>query len=196
MQDIKIAHELAQTSIAQALRRHAYWANKKRIPDPEFQPGDLVWLYRRYIATARPSSKLEAKKLGPFKVLAKVGRSAYRLELPASMRVHNVFHVWLLEKHIPNRFESRDVNPPPPPVVDNSEDAWYKVEHILDSRYSGDRLLYLIKWKGYSDQDNSWEAATDFDPDDPLVISFHRLQPQKPGFDRMTRISRSRGTRA
>ena len=195
MQDIKNAHELAQTSIAQALKRHAFWANQKRIADPNFKPGDLVWLYRRYIATARPSSKLEAKKLGPFKVLAKVGRSAYRLELPATMRVHNVFHVWLLEKHVPNRLQSREVTLPPPPIVDNSGDSWYDVERILDSRYH-DKLLYFIKWKGYSDQDNSWEPATELAPDHPLVISFHRLQPNKPGFERLERISRTRGTRA
>jgi hypothetical protein len=39
---------------------------------------------------------------GPFEILEKIGLVSYMLALPASMRVHNVFHVSLLNKYVPD----------------------------------------------------------------------------------------------
>ena len=47
-------------------------------------------------------SKLAARYRGPFKVLSKIIPLAYEMALPACIRVHNVFHVSLLKKYIPD----------------------------------------------------------------------------------------------
>jgi hypothetical protein len=46
--------------------------------------------------------KLAARYCGPFEILEKIGPLAYMLALSTSMRVHNVFHVSLLRKYVPN----------------------------------------------------------------------------------------------
>jgi hypothetical protein len=45
-------------------------------------------------------SKLAAPYCGPFKILERIGHVAYMFALPASMSIHNVFHVSLLKKYI------------------------------------------------------------------------------------------------
>jgi hypothetical protein len=45
-------------------------------------------------------TNLVARFYGPFEILDKIGLVAYMLALPASMNVHNVFHVSLLKKYV------------------------------------------------------------------------------------------------
>ena len=47
-------------------------------------------------------SKLAARYCGSFEILERIGPVAYMIALPASMSVHNVFHVSLLNKYIPD----------------------------------------------------------------------------------------------
>ena len=67
--------------------------------------------------------------VGPFSVVERIGTLAYRLELPASMRIHPVFHVSLLQ---PYREDGR-VQPPPPPFYVGKQLA-YTADRILDHK--------------------------------------------------------------
>ncbi|GJT20957.1 putative reverse transcriptase domain-containing protein [Tanacetum coccineum] len=76
-------------------------ANRNRKP-MEFQVGDMVMLkvspWKGVIRFGK-REKLNPRYIGPFKVLAKVGAVAYRLELPYQLsRVHSTFHVSNLKK--------------------------------------------------------------------------------------------------
>jgi hypothetical protein len=75
-------------------------ADKKR-KEMVYNPGDLVFLFSRNIKTVRPSKKLNNKMLRPFKILKTV-RTFYRLQLPTTMRIYNVFHPSLLRKAAEN----------------------------------------------------------------------------------------------
>jgi len=72
-----------------------------------FEEGDIVWLRVRpkksSISTDR-FTKLSPRYCGPFRVLKRIGESAYKLELPENVRVHSVFHVSLLKPFIPDTF--------------------------------------------------------------------------------------------
>ena len=58
---------------------------------------EIVWLNSKYLKTMR-NRKLKAKFLGNFRMLYLVGKQAYKLELPKKWRIHDVFHISLLEK--------------------------------------------------------------------------------------------------
>ena len=47
--------------------------------------------------------KLSPRYVGPYRILERIGKVAYRLELPVEMAsVHDVFHVSMLRKYVPN----------------------------------------------------------------------------------------------
>ena len=57
----------------------------------------------------------------PFKVIDKVG-SSYRLELPNSMKIHNVFQPSLLRKAGMDTLPSQRVQPLRPIIIDDQEE--------------------------------------------------------------------------
>lgn len=70
----------------QAARSH-----DKRATDRSYNVGDWVYLNRRNIKEKSPHRKLDWKFIGPYQVLKRYGKKAYRLDLPANFRFHDVF---------------------------------------------------------------------------------------------------------
>ena len=51
----------------------------------------------------RKREKLSLRYIGPFEILSRVGSCAYQLALPPALSaVHNVFHVSMLRKYVPD----------------------------------------------------------------------------------------------
>ena len=79
-------------------------ADKHRL-DQEHQVGDMVLLklqpYAQSSLVNQPFPKLSFKYFGPYKVLERIGRAAYRLELPVDSQIHLVFHVSQLKPFTP-----------------------------------------------------------------------------------------------
>ncbi|GJT92542.1 putative reverse transcriptase domain-containing protein [Tanacetum coccineum] len=92
---------LIKQRIQAAQDRQKSYANRKRKP-MEYKAGGRVMLkvspWKRVVRFDK-RGKLNPRYVRPFKVLAKVGKVAYRLELPQELsRVHHTFHVSNLKK--------------------------------------------------------------------------------------------------
>ena len=123
--------------------------------------------------------KFDDKRYGPFKVLEKIGASAYKLELPPSMsRIHPVFNEVLLHPYKKPSYESQQQLNRPEPVVVDQESEW-EVEEILASRHNRRRrrVEYLVHWKGYGPQERTWEPLENLENSQEALQEFLRKNP-------------------
>ncbi|XP_030048090.1 bile acid-sensitive ion channel [Microcaecilia unicolor] len=95
----------------------------------------------------------------------------YELKVPATLQIHNMFNVSLLKPLVQRR---RCGAPPVPSRIDVDADVEFEVQSILDSQNVWGKFQYLIAWKGYGPDENSWEPASHVYM--PVVHRmFHRL---------------------
>ncbi|KAJ1041137.1 hypothetical protein NDA10_004492 [Ustilago hordei] len=145
-----------QEQIREAQRRSVDQYNRKH-KDIEFKVGDTVYINRRNWKTRRPTPKLDTRFAGPYPVQERVGRRAYRITLPANLRVHDVFHVSMLEPARTSSLPQRAEQPTMPPLPD--EDLDFEVEALIDKRSHNGTTEYKVLWRGYSEEAASWEPV-------------------------------------
>jgi len=93
-------------------------------------------------------------------------------------QLHPVFNVVKLTPAPDDPIMGRKTEDHPPPIVIDGEVEW-EMEEILDSRWHRRRFQYLIKWKGYGREHNSWKSASEvFAPE--LTVEFHCKHPGAP----------------
>jgi hypothetical protein len=156
---LKELHQAMSLELEFLTEKMARFANKKRSEGPDFKEGGTAYLLRTNIKTKRPSSKLDFKKLGPFKIEKKLGPVTYKLKLPKDMKIHPVFHVALLEK-APTNVKTVESLPTEP-----QEELEYDIETVLAGRLNKQgNPEYLIKWAGYDTTHNSWEPEGNLTP--------------------------------
>jgi hypothetical protein len=163
-------------------------ADRRRKDYPNFKVGDKVWLLRKNIATTRPCAKLDYKRLGPFKIAKLVGLVACQLELPPEFKIHNVFHVSLLEPYHENPIPERHQEPPALVEIEGQEE--FEVQEVLDSKKIRGKLLYFVFWRGYPPSETTWEPARNLVHAQDLVNRFHQWYPNKSAPSRRYRLRR------
>ena len=87
-------HRTLKSNLTKAQHHQSKYTKGK---DIEFTVGEKVWLSSKNICTTRVSEKLDYKRIGPYEITKKINRNAYRLDLPKTMKIHNVFYVLLLD---------------------------------------------------------------------------------------------------
>ena len=120
-----------------------------------FEVGSIVnlRLHKGYQVPAIQHKKIDPQLVGPFRIIERIGRLAYRLELPDNMRIHDVISVAHLEPTTDPAADpyQRRRSPPPAVVVDGEDE--YQVEKLVRKRRirrgRGWSTQYLIRWRGY-----------------------------------------------
>ena len=103
---------------------------------------------------------MKLKCEGPFEITEFLSPVTYKLQLPASWQIHNVFHATLLKQHKENETYGEFFTEPPPELIEGEE--VYKVETILNHRKRGQGYQYYVKLKGYPISNASWELEHSF----------------------------------
>jgi len=100
----------------------------------EMKTGDKVWLEGKNLHITG-TRKLLPWRYGPFTITEQIRPVAYKLELPSSMKIHDIFHTDLL---MPYK-ETEQYGTPytwPPPVINQGEEE-YEIEYVIDLTNEG-----------------------------------------------------------
>ncbi|THH12589.1 hypothetical protein EUX98_g9798, partial [Antrodiella citrinella] len=174
----------ADTALRLAQEQMARFYDRKRGDAREYQPGDLVWLEGTNVRTDRPTKKLEDRRYGPFKIIKKIGASAYKLDLPRKWRaIHPVVNESTLTPYVAPAFPSQSTTKPAEyPTTPTDETNHWIVEEVINSRYnSKDKLQYHVKYKGRPRSEWEWiPAGTLKTYAREQIDDFHRHVPSAP----------------
>jgi len=184
---MQAVHDENQIGLQEAQERMRRYTDPKRKEPPAYQVGDLVMLSGRHIKTRRPTKKLDHKNHGPFQIEKIVSPLAVRLTLPRKWKIHNVFHVSLLE---PYRTSEHRAPPDPSKVLREADDIEqseeYDVDEVMASAEHGrgnrKRILYLVKWLDFPERKDWTEEPFDNFSVGGLekLREFHRKNPDAP----------------
>ena len=136
------------------------YSDKKRM-DVELEVGDLVLVklqpYRQHSLVLRKNQKLGLRYFGLFAVIGRIGKVAYKLQLPPSAKIHPVFHISQLKLCRGNH----DQQYVPLPICDSEIPPLIQPVAALNARtiIRGDQQVQqsLIQWENGSPQEATWE---------------------------------------
>jgi transposase InsO family protein len=164
---IQAAATRAKERLQQAQQRMAHYYDQRRRP-LTFKVGDLVKLSEDAIGPSKenkpPARKMAGLFRGPFVVTEVISPLAYRIKLPPKSRAHDVFSVqYLLPYRSRPGDEQRDAQRaanPPPVSIDELGNAYWQVDSIIGEAVIDGETRYLVRWTGYSSDDDSYEPRS------------------------------------
>jgi len=105
-------HAFCKKTLERTWERMSRHYDKRSKEAPKMKVGDLMMLSSKSLRTRHPLKKLDHKMQGPFEIEKVVPPNTVMLKLPRWWRLHNVFHVTLLESY---RVSGKASHAPPDP---------------------------------------------------------------------------------
>jgi len=153
----QVMDELLQQHLNRAKSRMKKQADQHR-SERHFNVGEMDFLkLQPYVQTSlapRSHQKLSFRFFGPYRVMARVGTVAYKLDLPAHSAIHPVFHVSQLKCAVGTSHQVI-------PILPTDFALHLAPEKILQTRSStrGDKQVsqVLVKWNNLPPELATWE---------------------------------------
>ena len=120
----------------------------------------------------RRSEKLTEHFVGPYNVKGIVSSNTVELELPKSIRIHPMVNISRVQLYKP-QVEGQKKTPPKPVIIEREEE--FKVEKIINKRTIRGKEKFLVRWKGYMVEEDTWENRENLENTKELVEEFERI---------------------
>jgi len=171
---MKKIQEEAKAALGKVQEEIKKFANRRQGKGEEYRVGNLILLSMKDLKwqmKEKRSEKLTEHFVGPYKVKGIVSSNAIELELPKSIRIHpvvNVSRVWLYKSQV----ERQKKILPKLLIIKGQEE--FKIEKILNKRTIRGKEKFLVRWKGYTAEEDTWENRENLENTKELVEEFER----------------------
>jgi len=158
IEKMKKIQEEAKAALGKAQADMKKYADRKRSDVEEYKIGDLVMLSTKdlkYQMVGRRTEKLTERFVGPYRIKKIVSSNAIELELPSTVKIHPVVNVSRIRRYI-GQVEGQKKEQPLPVIIEGEEE--WEVERILNKRRVREKNKYLVCWKGFTAESDTWEG--------------------------------------
>ena len=93
--------------------------------------------------------------VGPYKIKAIISSNVVELELPTTIKIHPVVNVSWIKRYV-DQVDGQRKEAPQPMVVEGEEE--WEVEKILNKRKIRGKDKFLVRWKGFTAEGDTWES--------------------------------------
>ncbi|KAK6164024.1 hypothetical protein DH2020_000888 [Rehmannia glutinosa] len=159
-QTAEVVEKIRQRMKTAQSRQKSYADKRRKLL--EFAVGDAIFLKvtpMKGVMRFGKKGKLSPRFVGPFEILERIGDLAYRIALPTALSgVHNVFHVSMLKKYIPDQSHILSYE-----TIDLRKDLTYEERpmRILDKVEKELRrtkvTLVKVLWRNHAMEEATWE---------------------------------------
>jgi len=155
---MKEIQEEAKAMLGKAQEEIKKYTDRKRGEADNYKVENLVMLSTKdlkYQMVERRTEKLTERFVDPYKIKKIVLLNAVELELPSTVKIHLVVNVSRIQQYVGQVEEQGKEQPAP--VIIKGEEEW-EVKRILNKQRVRGKDKYLVCWKGFTAESNTWEG--------------------------------------
>ena len=167
---MKKVHEEAEAALRKTQEEMKRYADRGRKEMEEWRKGDWVLLSTKdLVFKERLSKKLMKRYVGPYVIKEVVLSNAVKLRLPSLMRIHPVVNVSRIVRY-KNQMKGQKKEEGKPVEVEGVEE--WEVKKILNKKKMRGVEKYLIRWKEFTVEGDTWERKENLKNAKELIEEF------------------------
>jgi len=167
---MKKVQEEAEAALRKTQEEMKRYADRGRRETEVWKRGDRVLLSTKdLVFKERPSKKLTERYAEPYAIEEVISSNVVKLRLPSSMRIHpvvNVSQIVRYKKQVRGQKKEKGK-----PVEVEGVEEW-EVEKILNKKKMRGVEKYLIRWKGFTAEEDTWERRENLKNAEELIEEF------------------------
>ena len=174
IEKMKEIQKEARVALGKAQEEIKKYTDRKRGEVDDYKVEDLVMLSTKdlkYQMVGRRTEKLTERFMGPYKVKKTILSNAVELELPDTIKIHLVVNVSRIYRYI-GQVEGQKREQPAPVIIDGEEE--WEVEKILNKWQIREKDKYLVQWKGFTAESDTWEGRENLGNAKEAIEEFER----------------------
>jgi len=169
---MKKVQEEAEAALRKTQEEMKRYADRGRKETKVWKKGDRVLLStKNLVFKERPSKKLMERYVGPYVIEEVVSSNAVKIRLPSSMRIHPVVNVSQIVRY-KEQVKGQKKEEGKPVEVEGVKE--WEVEKILNKKKIREVEKYLIWWKGFTVEEDTWERKENLKNAEELIEEFER----------------------